>query len=112
MEVGGRELQVDLARGNGQVYLWVGDGGRRLDNLQLVIQSELQEKPLQKTIQEDAPVADDARAAAESVGLAVARRTGGPVFYSCNLPPMDAKEAMAAMAAVKQAVYSQLGIQP
>jgi hypothetical protein len=110
VELPGRKLWVDLFVAQEQIYLYIGDDERRLDNLQLLLQTGLQPEPLRRIIEERAQPAEDVRSITESIGLALARRTKGPVFYAYNLSISDPKELMEVMGGLKKAIIEKVGV--
>lgn len=107
--LGDTVVWVDLLLAGEQTYLYIGDAERRMDNLQLLLQAPVQEEPLRRTLQENAPVSDELKGIAESIGLALARRTKGPVFYAYNLSVTDPRELLMLMGGLKKAVLEQMG---
>ena len=97
VELGQTVAYLDIILASSQLWVYLGTKERRLDNLQMILQSPLQEKPLQREIQEDEPIAYDMRSISDSLGLSLARKTGMPVFFAFNatsLPQMELSELL------------------
>ena len=106
-----KEVMLDVVQLKEQVYLYIGDSDRRFDDLQLILQTKIQEKPLQREIHSNSTIEEEIKSIAESVGLFLARKKEIAVFYSFNLKIKETGELLRIMKQVKTVVLEEFSEQ-